>query len=199
MDYGSATIRWKCLSCPILWILPPVIQTCTIPGKEGIKFGECWHLATLIKVWNVLKPKRSKYCYFIYDDKIRCVCDGVFIEYRRNWRVRSASFICCLRQSIVWHKYRVLRKVLNFLSVYFSRNLESTLIIDNVLMSLGRDTGWQFHSFKTSCWLQNKSSALVWPGQAKAELEFWSQREVLNEWNGRPVLTIIIDRIYRNE
>ena len=26
-------------------------------------------------------------------------------------------------------------------------------------------TGWQFHLFKTSSWLQNKSSVLAWPGQ----------------------------------
>ena len=51
-------------------------------------------------------------------------------------------------------------------------------------------TGWPFHLFKTSRWLQNKSSALAWPGQAKAKLLFWSQREVLNNWNGHPVLPL---------
>ena len=51
-------------------------------------------------------------------------------------------------------------------------------------------TGWQFHLFKTSNWLQNKSSTLAWPGQAKMEILFWSQREVLNKWNFHPVETL---------
>ena len=34
-----------------------------------------------------------------------------------------------------------------------------------------------------------KTKALLWPGQAKAALLFWSQREVLHKLNGHPVCT----------
>ena len=41
---------------------------------------------------------------------------------------------------------------------------------------------------QTSRWLQNKSSVLAWPGHAKAELLFWSHREVLHKVMCHPVL-----------
>ena len=54
-------------------------------------------------------------------------------------------------------------------------------------------TGWYLGWYiiitlcKTFRWLQNKSLALAWPGQAKAELLLWSQREVLHNVVCRPV------------
>ena len=34
------------------------------------------------------------------------------------------------------------------------------------------NTGWQLHLYKTSSWLQNKSSVLAWPGQARPKQNF---------------------------
>ena len=48
------------------------------------------------------------------------------------------------------------------------------------------------HLCKTCRWLQNESSALAWPGRAKAELSFWRKWEVLHKQNGHPVLSLKI-------
>ena len=37
---------------------------------------------------------------------------------------------------------------------------------------LNLSTGWPFHLFKTSCWLQNKSSVLARPGQVRPKRNF---------------------------
>ena len=59
---------------------------------------------------------------------------------------------------------------------------------------LSKFTGWPFSLCKTSCWLQDKISALAWPGQGRPGqsktfvLKCWSQPEVLHKLNGHPVL-----------
>ena len=64
--------------------------------------------------------------------------------------------------------------------------------IERINLEYYKYTGWHITLAKTSRWLKNKSSGLAWPGlawpgKAKAELLFWSQREVLGNVMCHPV------------
>ena len=51
-------------------------------------------------------------------------------------------------------------------------------------------TGWHITLSKTSCWLVLAWPALAWPGQAKVELLFWSQWEVLDNLICHPLCCV---------
>ena len=71
---------------------------------------------------------------------------------------------------------------INQTAVYQINNLYEFINGNKFLAILHKSTGsgWHIMMFQTSRWLQNKRFAWAWPGQAKKQLLFWNQREVLN-------------------
>ena len=61
-----------------------------------------------------------------------------------------------------------------------------------------RCTGWPFRLCQTSCWHQNKSSALVHGPHTKMELLFWCQQEVWRNLNGHPVGIVKVEGGWEN-
>ena len=100
---------------------------------------------------------------------------------RRHW-------IICRRHLLWYSRRRMLRlprdrpNVSIKLPSFCSLDVMAAYYWYDLRRNVSHPTGWPFSLWRTSRWLQNKSSVLAW-----MELLFWSQREVRHKLKGHPV------------
>ena len=109
-----------------------------------------------------------------------------------------------MQTSVLYHVNFLLRWQTDHISIMVKNaNLchqVNFFLRDRMRLQNQSSAGWFITLCKTSRWLQNKSSVLAWPapGQAKAELLFWSQWEVLHNTMGHPVCACAYTELRNN-